>query len=77
MITICLINDNNFAYPCVVFIISYPKANAQALAGEYPLLEPSFSIPEETAPLLVQFGKISDVRQGAMQIPQITSVISS
>lgn len=51
-------------------MIPYPKAELQKLAG-YPLLEPTFSVPEGTAPLVLYYGKLVDIRQSVAQIPEL------
>lgn len=54
----------------LVFILPYPKAELEILAG-YPLLEPTFSVPDNMAPLVFYSGKLADIRQSFAQIPEL------
>ncbi|KAF8607844.1 hypothetical protein BDV93DRAFT_519843 [Ceratobasidium sp. AG-I] len=66
-------NDATAVHNLTIFILPYPKDAAQALVGKYPLLNPSFPTPEGTAPVLLQFGKLTDIRQSVAQIPTLMS----
>ncbi|KAG8770467.1 hypothetical protein FRC12_004236 [Ceratobasidium sp. 428] len=64
-------NEATAVYNMTMFIIPYPKNATEELAG-YPLL-PSSPTPEETAPLVLQFGKLADIRQNVAQIQELMS----
>ncbi|KAF8593545.1 hypothetical protein BDV93DRAFT_566425 [Ceratobasidium sp. AG-I] len=64
-------NEATAVYNMTLFIIPYPKYDLQKLAG-YPLLAP-FPTADGTAPLVLQFGKLADIRQNVAQIPELMS----
>ncbi|QRV72585.1 hypothetical protein RhiJN_00599 [Ceratobasidium sp. AG-Ba] len=65
-------NDATAVYNMTLFIIPYPKADVEKLAG-YPMLRPPFPFSEEAYPLVYQFGKLVDIRQSLAQIPELMS----
>ncbi|KAG8698850.1 hypothetical protein FRC09_006991 [Ceratobasidium sp. 395] len=65
-------NEATAVYNMTMFILPYPKGVVQQFAG-YPLLPCPFATPVGTAPLILQFGKLVDIRQNAAQIPELMS----